>query len=79
MIGLLIRDEVCGRLRTVFQADHRVYKRLGLYDFPMWHLPTHLMAVMGNVGMNIHLVREQFQDMLKQGVSFRHKKIVEQA
>ena len=29
----LFRDEIWGRLRVVFQADHRAYKRLGLYDF----------------------------------------------
>jgi multimeric flavodoxin WrbA len=75
----VLRDEVWGRLRTVFQADHRGYKAMGLYDFPMWDIPTHLMAAMGTVGMNIPKVREQMQEMLKHGVSFRHKKIVEQA
>jgi multimeric flavodoxin WrbA len=75
----VLRDEVWGRLRTVFQADHRGYKELGLYDFPMWDVPTHLMAAMGTVGMNIPRVRDQFQEMLKHGVSFRHKKIVEDA
>jgi hypothetical protein len=75
----VLRDEVWGRLRTVFQADHRFYKDMGLYDFPMWDVPTHMMAAMGTVGMNIPKVREQFQEMLKHGVSFRHKKIVEKA
>jgi multimeric flavodoxin WrbA len=74
----VLRDEVWGRLRTVFQADHRGYKELGLYDFPMWDVPTHLMAAMGTVGMNIPKVRGQIQEMLKHGVSFRHKKIVEE-
>jgi len=75
----VFRDEVWGRLRTVFQADHRGYKDLGLYDFPMWDLPTHLMAGIGTVGMNIPKVRGQIQEMLKHGVSFRHRKIVEKA
>jgi len=30
----LFRDAVWGRLRFVFQADHRYYRRNGLYDFP---------------------------------------------
>jgi len=30
----LFRDAVWGRLRFVFQADHRYYRRHGLYDFP---------------------------------------------
>ena len=75
----VFRDEIWGRLRTVFQADHRAYKELGWYDFPMWDAPTHLMAAMGTVGMNIPRVREQLQEMLKHGVSFRHRKIVEEA
>lgn len=75
----VFRDEIWGRLRTVFQADHRAYKELGWYDFPMWDLPTHLMAAMGSVGMNIPKVREKIQAMLKHGVSFRHRKIVEKA
>jgi NAD(P)H-dependent FMN reductase len=75
----VFRDDVWGRLRTVFQTDHRAYKKLGWYDFPMWDLPTHLMAAMGTVGMNIPKVREQIQEMLQEGVSFRHRKIVEKA
>ena len=45
----------------------------------MWDLPTHLMAGVGTMGMNIPKVREQIQDRLKDGVSFRHCKIVEKA
>lgn len=75
----VFRDEIWGRLRTVFQADHRGYKEQGWYDFPMWDAPTHMMAAMGTLGMNIPRVREQIQEMLKCGVSFRHRKIVEKA
>jgi multimeric flavodoxin WrbA len=30
----LLRDAVFGRLRVVFQADHKYYKKHGHYDFP---------------------------------------------
>ena len=30
----MFRDEVWGRYRFVFQADHRYYKKRGFYDFP---------------------------------------------
>jgi len=30
----VFRDEVWGKLRFVFQADHRYYRRNGFYDFP---------------------------------------------
>ena len=39
----LFRDEVWGRYRFVFQADHRYYKRRGFYDFPQknWRMRLH--------------------------------------
>jgi len=30
----IFRDDIWGRLRIVFQADHAYYKKHGLYDFP---------------------------------------------
>lgn len=30
----VFRDDIYGRLRFAFQADHRYYRRYGLYDFP---------------------------------------------
>ena len=30
----IFRDDVWGRLRFPFQADHRFYKKHGIYDFP---------------------------------------------
>ncbi|MBC8218605.1 MAG: NAD(P)H-dependent oxidoreductase [Planctomycetes bacterium] len=30
----IFRDDIWGRLRFVFQADHRYYKKHGIYDFP---------------------------------------------
>jgi hypothetical protein len=30
----VLRDDVWGKLRFPFQADHRFYKEHGLYDFP---------------------------------------------
>ncbi|MFC1802535.1 NAD(P)H-dependent oxidoreductase [Thermoproteota archaeon] len=75
----IFRDDIWGRLRTVFQADHRSYVELGWYDFPMRDLPTHIIAHLGTVGMSIPMARERLQEMLKSGVSFRHKKIVEDA
>jgi multimeric flavodoxin WrbA len=30
----IFRDDIWGRLRFPFQADHRFYKRHGIYDFP---------------------------------------------
>ncbi len=32
----IFRDDIWGRLRFVFQADHRYYEANGLYDFPQY-------------------------------------------
>jgi multimeric flavodoxin WrbA len=75
----LLRDDVWGRLRTVFRVSHEAYEELGWYDFPMRDVSTHLVATMGSLGMNVPVVREYVQEMLKDGVSFIHRWIVEQA
>jgi hypothetical protein len=45
----------------------------------MRDLPTHIIAHLGTIGMSIPQARKRIQEMLKGGVSFRHKKIVEEA
>ncbi len=30
----IFRDDIWGRLRFVFQADHKYYEENGIYDFP---------------------------------------------
>ncbi len=30
----IFRDDIYGRLRFPFQADHRFYRKRGMYDFP---------------------------------------------
>lgn len=30
----IFRDEIWGQLKLVFRADHKAYRRLGVYDFP---------------------------------------------
>jgi hypothetical protein len=41
--GKLFRDAVWGRLRRVFPADHRYYRRHGIYDFPQKNYGMRIM------------------------------------
>jgi multimeric flavodoxin WrbA len=44
----IFRDEIFGPLRFVFRADHRYYKKHGIYDFPQKNIGMRLTnAVMG--------------------------------
>jgi len=40
----LFRDEIWGRMRATFQADHRFYTEHGLYDFPQKQYRTRLLV-----------------------------------
>jgi hypothetical protein len=40
----LFRDAVWGGMRLTFQADHKTYKKLGVYDFPRQSLGTRITS-----------------------------------
>jgi hypothetical protein len=42
----ILRDDVWGRLRFPFQADHEFYKRHGLYDFPQRDYKARMIATL---------------------------------
>jgi hypothetical protein len=42
----IFRDDIWGKLRFPFQADHQFYKRNGLYDFPQKDYKTRLMVTL---------------------------------
>jgi len=73
----LFRDEVWSGLRTVFRADHRAYKRLGIYDFPQKQIGVRLLnAVMAPL-LLIPAFRKGMQRALRQGMLMRHRRILE--
>jgi len=40
----IFRDDIWGKLRFPFQADHRFYKRHGFYDFPQRDYKARIMV-----------------------------------
>jgi multimeric flavodoxin WrbA len=62
----LFRDDVYGRLRTVFMADHKAYKRLGFYKtFPQNEFGIMLLNTFGAPLVNIPAVRAKFDEKMK--------------
>jgi multimeric flavodoxin WrbA len=66
----IFRDEVWGKLRFVFQADHRYYKAHGLYDFPQKNFKMRRMNLMMTMLTKIPPFRKKFlktinEEMLK--------------
>ena len=62
----IFRDEVYGPLRFVFQADHRYYKKHGLYDFPQNDFKVRRMNLLMMLLTRIPPVRKKFLKILKE-------------
>ncbi len=56
----VLRDEIWAGLRVVFQADHRYYKRHGLYDFPRRSLKMCLTDALYALLLKIPRFRNEF-------------------
>jgi multimeric flavodoxin WrbA len=61
----LFRDAIWGRLRMVFQADHRYYKEHGLYNFPQKHYKWQLINSTVVLLTKIPGVRREFIKRIK--------------
>lgn len=73
----VFRDDIWGRLRFVFQADHKYYEENGIYDFPQDDLKTieinkNMIKLTGNPDM-----RENVRKMIKVEMVKPMKHIVE--
>lgn len=61
----LFRDAIWGRLRPVFQADHRYYKEHGLYNFPQKHYKWRAINSTLAMLMKIPAFRREFVRRMK--------------
>jgi multimeric flavodoxin WrbA len=73
----LFRDAVWGPMRTVFQADHRAYKRMGVYDFPQKHLKTRATNVVMSFLLRIPRFRKEFTSRIVEGMVSPYRRVVE--
>lgn len=74
---LLFRDEVWGRLRPVFQADHRVYKELGIYDFPQKRIKRRVTNGLMTIMLKSPRFRKEFTKRIKKGMIHPLQKVLE--
>ena len=76
----IFRDDIFGRLRIPFPADHRAYKRLGFYKtFPQRDLGIILLNTFVGPLLSIHRLRQGFNKMMKVQMVAPLKKVVEKA
>ena len=76
----IFRDDIYGRLRIVFAADHRAYRRLGVYKtFPQAGFNTTLLNTFVAPIVNLPPIREKFNKMIKKQMVEPHKQVVAKA
>jgi multimeric flavodoxin WrbA len=73
----VFRDDIWGRLRTVFQADHRAYRQMGIYDFPQKDWGIRALNVATGVLFKIPAVREGFARQIKPQMVQPYQKVVQ--
>jgi len=72
----IFRDEIFSKLRLVFQADHRYFKRNGLYDFPQKRVGLRVVNVLLSALFRVPKIRRKFDRMIKQKMIEPHRKVV---
>jgi multimeric flavodoxin WrbA len=74
----IFRDDVWGRLRIAFQADHRAYKRMGIYnDFPQRNLKVRLLNAVATPLFRIPWIREAFTSRIKEGMIQPYQRVLQ--
>jgi len=76
----IFRDDIYGRLRPIFAADHRAFYRMRVYrTFPPAELNTVLLNTFVAPLVNLPPIRKKFDKMIKKQMVEPHRKVVAQA
>ena len=75
----VFRDDVWEPLRLTFYADHRAYRKLGLYDFPQRNWSQRLANFILIPLLRIPPIKEQFRSRTREGMVVPYKKVVDAA
>lgn len=73
----VFRDNIWGRLRPIWQADHRHYKRHGFYDFPQKDIKVRLLTPILMGLTKIPGFRKGYYKNIKIFPSKRYAKLIE--
>ena len=73
----IFRDDVWGRIRGIWQADHRYYKRHGLYDFPQKKIGLRIMNFFLLLACKVPYIRKKYYDNVKKFPAVRYGKLIE--
>jgi len=72
----IFRDYIWGRLRFLLQADHRYYKRHGMYDFPQKNIRARIFNEFVALITKIPVVKKEFVKNIKENMVKPHKRML---
>ncbi len=75
----IFRDDIFSKLRFVFQADHRFYRKHGYYDFPQKKIGLRLVNILLGLMFRIPRIRKRFDRELRKKMIEPHQRVVEAA
>ncbi len=73
----MFRDDIWGGLRIVFRADHKAYRRLGVYDFPHKKIGRRILVRLGWFITGLPGIRRHFPQMIKQQMIQPYRKVLD--
>ncbi len=74
----IFRDDVYGGLKAVFQADHRYYKKHGIYDFPQKKFVKIFLFDLLILFTKIPAVKKYARSTMKENMLRPYKKIIDE-
>jgi len=75
----VFRDDIWGGLRIVFRADHKAYKKIGVYDFPQNKIGRRILVRIGWLITGLPGIRKHFPRMIKQQMIQPFQKVLQKA
>ncbi len=75
----VFRDDIWAGLRIIFRADHKAYKRMGIYDFPQKKIGKRILMSLAWLITGLPGIRRRFQDVMKKQMLKPYEKILQNA
>jgi multimeric flavodoxin WrbA len=75
----VFRDDIWGGMRIVFRADHKAYKKLGVYDFPQNKIGRRVLVRLGWIITALPGIRKRFPGMIKKQMIQPFQKVLQKA
>lgn len=72
----IFRDDIWGRLRFVFQGDHRYYKKHGIYDFPQKEYITRIVNLIMITLTKIPPIKKNIRQNMKKFMIRSHQEVL---